>query len=96
MLVSWSTCQDLNLGLRYHKPPLLPVELHRVGAGAPLSTGDRPHGEDGRTRTCNRWFWRPLLYQLSYVDNAPEGAIQLLVVSKCRIKRLFNGRGTWV
>ena len=23
----------------------------------------------GRTRTCNRWFWRPVLYQLSYRPN---------------------------
>src|SRR5437867_7604502 len=23
-------------------------------------------GRGDRTRTCNRWFWRPVLYQLSY------------------------------
>src|SRR4026207_831049 len=28
---------------------------------------ERPGGGRGdRTRTCNRWFWRPVLYQLSY------------------------------
>jgi hypothetical protein len=26
-------------------------------------------GRGDRTRTCNRWFWRPVLYQLSYTPN---------------------------
>gem|GEM_PF-5973181 len=31
------------------------------------------HGRSGRTRTPDRWFWRPLLYQLSYAPiRAPK------------------------
>src|SRR5207249_5798976 len=32
----------------------------------PVRSRDAGSGRGDRTRTCNRWFWRPVLYQLSY------------------------------
>src|SRR6266498_1217832 len=31
-------------------------------------------GRGDRTRTCNRWFWRPVLYQLSYTPTDPRSS----------------------
>jgi hypothetical protein len=54
-------------------------------------------GRGDRTRTCNRWFWRPVLYQLSYT---PIGANPLrgYLVSLCSVccrqrgQNLFSSR----
>src|SRR5262245_22867529 len=44
----------------------------RAGPLPPVSGAGRPsvQSRSGATRTLNRWFWRPVLYQLSY---APSG-----------------------
>src|SRR5262245_42017223 len=65
------------LSTRYRRTPvntmssfflLLRVDSVRPGIGPESGRGDR-------TRTCNRWFWRPVLYQLSYT---PIGRAALL------------------
>src|SRR6187397_611864 len=36
-------------------------------------------GRGDRTRTCNRWFWRPVLYQLSYTPIEHAALLRLPV-----------------
>src|ERR671914_2681088 len=53
------------LSTRYRRMPVSTIGtfflLRRGGR-----QGVRRGGRGDRTRTCNRWFWRPVLYQLSY------------------------------
>ena len=75
--------------------PALPTELQRQmwrpGTGSnrrPLawqasvltSWTTEPYGRGRRTWTLGTWFWRPLLYQLSYTPNSayPKGEARLL------------------
>src|SRR5688572_6925 len=57
--------------------------------------GGREGGRGDRTRTCNRWFWRPVLYQLSYT---PPRTQPPYFVSRCswccrqRGQNLFSSR----
>ena len=47
------------------KPALVPVI--RLGEGPDLFDGiGFPETRSEGTRTPNRWFWKPVLYQLSY------------------------------
>ena len=59
-------------GLQPGEPPLLnrpTVAAHRIETAARDGSGHRMDsaGADGGTRTRNRRFTKPLLYQLSYV-----------------------------
>lgn len=56
----------------------LPTELHDHGhrtfgiavRGGPRFCGTSP-GRESRVRTCDRRFWKPLLFQLSYLSMGP-------------------------
>ena len=37
----------------------------------------------GETRTPNQWFWRPLLYQLSYTRKRPAKLFKKICRNKC-------------
>src|SRR5262249_50787876 len=63
----------LALGSPDHRRPRPECGIPCAGAG--LSVSNR----GGATRTLNRRFWRPVLYQLSYT---PPSSGQWLVVSK--------------
>ena len=45
-------------------------------------------GRGDRTRTCNRWFWRPVLYQLSYTPTT----VPRYFVSRCGVCRRQRGQ----
>src|SRR5688572_20554031 len=59
---------SLQLSMRYRRMPVSTIGsiflLQVVGVTA------FGGGRGDRTRTCNRWFWRPVLYQLSYTPPA--------------------------
>ena len=45
----------------------------------------------GETRTPNQWFWRPLLYQLSYTRvNGPQSYSKKFIETNALLKKLRN------
>ena len=45
----------------------------------------------GETRTPNQWFWRPLLYQLSYTRvNGPQSYLKKFIETNAFLKKLRN------
>src|SRR5918992_215083 len=68
------------LSTRYRRMPVSTIGtffLLRRGGRHCVRRG----GRGDRTRTCNRWFWRPVLYQLSYT---PAGRA-VYFVSRCSV-----------
>ena len=46
-------------------------------------------GRGGRTRTHDPWFWRPVLYQLSYTPMHPYIILNFSRFVKCFLKKNF-------
>lgn len=42
-------------------------------AGTELNSDSPSASTDGGDRTPDHWFWRPALYQLSYIRKGPQG-----------------------
>ncbi len=88
-------CTSLGRAVRHHCHPDLQID-----AAAPRSKdrarrlpsrtgGDGRDGEGDRGRTCNLWFWRPALYQLSYADRWIAGCLR--TPAKAGSHRIWRG-----
>jgi hypothetical protein len=65
LLICWCRRRDLN---PHRLSPTTPSRwrVYQLPPLRQLLDAIKPNGRSGRIRTRDRWFWRPLLYQLSY------------------------------
>ncbi len=66
------------LSTRYRRMPVNTIGSYFLLRGG-VQVRVRWSGRGDRTRTCNRWFWRPVLYQLSYTPPSDASLLRLPV-----------------